>query len=83
MFTTTVQLTSNAASDSQMEMHISAANIDISLEREFQKHLSDPTRANGLLGHGKYRTCASKRKWNYRDYHVQESKDVPHTSVKL
>ena len=71
------------AYESHTVMHTSTANTDISLEREFQKHLSDPTRANGLLGHGKYRTCASKRKWNYRDYHVQESKDVPHTSVKL
>ena len=44
MLITTVQLTGVADYNSQMAMHTSTANIDISLEREFQKHISDITR---------------------------------------
>ena len=80
---TNVQLPGAAAYDSQMEIHTSNVNTDTSLSREFQKHLSDPTRAHGLLYHGKDIKHASKRKWNDCDYHVQERNDVSHTSVKM
>ena len=50
------------AYESHTVMHTSTANTDISLEREFQKHLSDPTRAQGLLDHSKYIKHASKQK---------------------
>ena len=59
------------------------SNTDICLSRGFQKHISDPTRAHGLLDHGKDRKCADKRKWTDREYHVQYRKYVPHTSVKM
>ena len=44
MLTTTVQLPGAAASDSCMEIHTSNVNKEISLAREYWKHLSDPTR---------------------------------------
>ena len=61
---TTVQLTNTAAYDSHMVIHTSTANTDICLERKFQKHISDPTWAHGLLDHGKDRKLASKWKWS-------------------
>ena len=50
-----VQLPGASSYDSEMAMHTSTSNIDISLSRGFQKHLSDPTLAHGLLDHGKDR----------------------------
>ena len=58
-----VQLSGVEAYESHMAMHTSTANTNISLARELQKHLSDPTWAHGLLDRGKYRKCASKLKW--------------------
>ena len=43
MLMTTLQLSGAAAYDLHMAIHTSTANTDISLAREFQKHLSDPT----------------------------------------
>ena len=43
MLMTTVKLPGAESSDSQMAIHTSTSNIDISLSREFQKHISDPT----------------------------------------
>ena len=71
MLITTVKLTGAGAYDSQMEMHTSTANIDISLARYFQKYISDSTRSHGLLDHGKDTKCASKLKWNDSDYHAK------------
>ena len=36
-----------------------------------------------MLYHDKDRKRASKIKWTYREYHVQESKYVHHKSVKI
>ena len=36
-----------------------------------------------MLDHGKDRKRASKQKWTDSDYHVQEIKDAPQTSVKM
>ena len=66
-----------------MEMHDSATNTYISLAREFQKHISDPIWAHGLLDNSKDRSCASTWNCTEREYHVQDRKYVPHTSVKL
>ena len=49
MLMTTVQLPGASAYYSQMAMHTSTENTDTSLERESQKHLSDPTWSHGLL----------------------------------
>ena len=47
-----VQLPGASDYDSQMEIYTSTTNTNITLEMEFQKYLSDPTKAHGLLGHG-------------------------------
>ena len=47
--------------ESHMAMHISTVNTDISLAREFRKHCSDPTQANGFLDHGKDRKIPINR----------------------
>ena len=40
------------------------------------KNISDPTRANGFIGHVKDRNQSSDSKFTEHDYIVQESKDV-------
>ena len=82
MLMTDLQLPGGATYDSQREMHTSTLNMDISLAREFQKRLSDPTPAYGLMDHVKYRKRSSKLNWTDLEYRVMYSKDVPHTSVK-
>ena len=74
----TVQLRGAADYDS----HTSTANTDISLEREFQKHISDPTQAHGLLDHGKDRNFSSRLKCTDHEYHVQEKNYMSRTSVE-
>ena len=73
-----MQLIGAAYYDSQMEIHTSTANIDVSLARESQKYISDPTWSHDLLDNGKDRKCASKQKCTEIEYCVQYSKDVPH-----
>ena len=79
----TMQLPGVADYDSHMEMHTSTVNIVISLAREYQKYISEPTWAHDLLDHGKDRKIASKHKCTKREYHTQDIKYVPHTSVKM
>ena len=74
MLMTTVQLPGTEAYESQMAMHTSTANTDIILERVYQKHLSDPTQAHGLLDHSKDIKLASKQKCNNMDYRVNKAK---------
>ena len=62
-----------------MEMHTSTANTDINLAREFQRNISDPTWAHGLLDHVKDIKRSSKRKWTVCEYYLQDIKYVPHT----
>ena len=63
-------------------MHTVMRNKDTSPERAFQKHLSDPTHAHGLIDHGKYSKQASNNKWMDCEYHVQDNKDIQQKSVK-
>ena len=79
---TTVKLPGVDTNDSQMVIHTSISNTDISLARLFQKHLSYPTREHDLVGHRKYSKRFSKRKWTEREYHFQDIKYVQQTSVK-
>ena len=55
MLMANVQLPGAVTKDSQMVMHTEMSNTDISLEGVFQKHLSDPTYAHGLIYHVKDR----------------------------
>ena len=78
MLIITMQLPGEEAYELQMAMHTSTENTDISLAREFQKHLSDPTQVHGLLDHGKDRKRSSKRKWANCEYIYKEIKDMLH-----
>ena len=78
MLITTVKLPGALDYESHMVIHTSTTNKCISLAKEFQKHLSDPTKAHGLLDHCKDIKCDSKRKCNDWQYHVQEIKYVSH-----
>ena len=53
MLIKTVKLPIAVDYDSQIEMHTSTTNTYISLWREFQNNLSDPTWAHGILDQGK------------------------------
>ena len=53
-------------------------NICISLSSEFQKNLSDPTRAHGLIDHRKDIKQASDHKYKKIVYHVKDNKDAQH-----
>ena len=49
--------------DKHTEIHTSTQKGDISLAREFQKQLLDPSRKNGVIDQGKYWKWSSERKW--------------------
>ena len=53
-----MQLPGAEAYYSQIEMHTSTANTNISLAKEFQKHISDPTQAHCLLNQSKDKKCS-------------------------
>ena len=54
MLMTIVQLTVAEAYDTQIVMHTSTGNKDISLARVFQKNILDPSHKNGVVDQGKY-----------------------------
>ena len=56
---------------------------DVSLAKEFQKHLSKDDCKHGVIDQGKYRKISSKRKWTDREYYVQDNADVAHKDVKM
>ena len=47
----------------QMSMYSEIHKANVSLVREFQKHLYNVSRKNGAIDHDKYRKWASKWKW--------------------
>ena len=63
MLMTTVRLPGASTNDSHMVLHTVMSNIYISISRVFQKHLSYPTRAHGLIDHVKCRKQNSTHKW--------------------
>ena len=78
MLMETMKLPGVVAYDQHTAMHTSTVNTDISLAIEFQKYLPDPTWEHGLLYQVKDRKRASKWKRTECEYHVQDSKHVPH-----
>ena len=58
----TVQLTSSQRFDTQMEVHTSTHNAAVSLEQEFQKHLSDEEHKYVILDHGKHKKMSRKKR---------------------
>ena len=71
-----MKLPGAATNNSHMVMHTSMSNTCISLTREFQKHISEPTCAHGLIDHRKYRKQDRKSKRTEREYHVHDIKYV-------
>ena len=83
MLTETVKMPVTEAYYSQMEMHISTVSKYISLGREYNKHILDPSRKNGVMNQGRSRKRSSQRKWTACEYHVQYIKYVSHKTVKI
>ena len=65
-----------------MQMHPSTQNNYVSLDKQFQQHLSKYHHKNGIIGQVKYKTRASEIKWADIEYHVQYNADVAHKDVK-
>ena len=83
ILSTIVQMPCSEGYDSQMTIHTLTSNIYISLARESQTHVSDPTLAHGLLCHVKDRKRAVKWKCNEIEYHAQYIKYVSHITIKI
>ena len=62
----TVKLPGSKYYYTQMAMHLYTQNVDVSLYREFQKHLPSASQKNGVIDQGKYRKWASKWMWKYQ-----------------
>ena len=50
-----MQLPGEKGYDTQMVMHTENHTADVSLDREFQEHLSNATRKHGLIDQFKYK----------------------------
>ena len=61
-----------------MVMRAKMSSMYINLTKVFKKHISEPTHAHGLVGHGKYSKQDSNCKWTDYEYHVQDKKYVQH-----
>ena len=78
-----VQLPGPRTFDSHILMNSCTPKNDVSLAKEFQKHMSKDDRKYGVIDQGKYRKGSSKRKCTGREYHVQDNTDVAHKYVKM
>ena len=78
-----VQLPGSKTFYLQILMHSFTENNDVSMSKKFQKYISKEHRKHGVIDQGKYRKRASKIKWTYREYHVQDNYDVSHKDVKI
>ena len=78
-----VQLPGSKTFHSQILMHSSTQNIDVSLAKQFQKHQSNDHQKHRVIDKGKYIKRFSKRKCTYREYHVQDNDDIAHNDVKF
>ena len=65
-----VQLPGSKTFDSQIIMHYCTEKNDISLTKEFQKHLFKEHYKNGVIDQGNKGKISSKRKLTDRYYHV-------------
>ena len=78
-----VQLPRSKPFNSQILIHSCTQKKDVSLDKEFQKHMSKDYRKHGVIDQGKYRKISSKRKFTDREYRVQDNADVAHKDVKM
>ena len=79
----TVQLPGSKIFGERIIMHSCTPEKDISLDKYFQKHLSNDERKHGFIDQGKDRKRSSKRKFTDREYHVQDNAGVAHKDVKI
>ena len=61
-----------------MQIHTCNQNNDVSLDKEFQQHLTNKYRKDGVIDQGKYKKRFIERKWTDIQYHVQDNADVTH-----
>ena len=78
-----VQIPGSKIFYSQILMHSCTQNNDVTLNKQLQKNMSKEHRKHGLIDQVKYMKIVSKRKWTYREYHVQDNADVAHKDVKM
>ena len=78
-----VQLPGSITFDSHILMHYCTVNNDVSLTKQFQKHLYKYHRKHEVIYQVKYRRIASKIKCTDRYYYVQDNADVAHKEVKI
>ena len=68
---------------SQIQMHTSTQNDDVSLVNCFQQRISKDHRKNCVFDQGKNKKLTSEIKWTDREYHVQDNPDFAHKDVKM
>ena len=73
-----VQLPGSNRFDSQIQIHTGNQNNDVSLDEEFQQHLTKEQCKNGVIDQVKYKKRFSEIKCIDRQYHVQDNFDVAH-----
>ena len=78
-----VQLSGSKKFDSHILMHSCIHKNDVSLAKQFKKHLSKGDRKHGVIDQVNYSKRSSKRKWTDREYHVQNNADVSNQDVRL
>ena len=76
------QLPGSNIFDSQIKIHTSNQNNDVSLAKQFQKNTTKENNKNGVIDQGKCKKISMKRKWKDRHYHVQYNADVAQKYVK-
>ena len=79
----TAQLLGAKGYDTHMDMHATTCTFDISLAREFQKHLFSATHKHGIIYQGRHTKMAGKQKWTEREFHAQYYADVAHKHFKM
>ena len=79
----TVQLDGYKRYGMHLEIYYETHKYDDSFSWEYQKHLYNASRKNGVIDQGKYVKLASKQKWTEMEYHVKEDDDVTHKGVKM
>ena len=64
-------------------MHYCTQNNEVSLAKQFQRHMFMGHRKHGVVDQGKYIKRVSKRKFTYREYYVRDDADVAHKYMKI
>ena len=78
-----VQLTGSKTFYSHIVIYYCTQKNDVSMDKQFQKHLYMEHCKHGVIYQGKYRKIASKINWKDRECHVQDNSYVTHKDVKM